>query len=96
MPSPDHFLGLHSSDNNANNAGTWDNAKYSSTGPARSKAFCTASVARKIARLGRSEEAISMINGALDIWFVDPTAHKDEIARSPFRKGNIFGTVGEM
>ncbi|KAB8229599.1 uncharacterized protein BDW43DRAFT_287952 [Aspergillus alliaceus] len=38
----------------------------------------------------------SMINGALDIWFVDPTAHKDEIARSPFRKGNIFGTVGKM
>ncbi|KAE8379026.1 tetratricopeptide repeat domain-containing protein [Aspergillus bertholletiae] len=64
------------------------------------KDFYTASAAHKIAehfsRLGRSEEAISMINGALDIWSVDPTAHKNEIARSTFLKGKIFETTGKI
>jgi hypothetical protein len=31
-----------------------------------------------------------MINGALDIWSVDPNAHKNEIARTTFLKGKVF------
>ncbi|KAK9419867.1 putative p-loop containing nucleoside triphosphate hydrolase protein [Seiridium unicorne] len=58
----------------------------------------TARVAYKIAehliRLGRSEEAI-----ALDIWSVDPSAHKNEIARTTFLKGkycvDAFGLKGD-
>ncbi|PLB49703.1 tetratricopeptide repeat domain-containing protein [Aspergillus steynii IBT 23096] len=61
--------------------------------------FYTATVAHKIAqhlvRLGRSEEAISMLNGALDAWSVDPNAHKNEIARSTFLKAKIFETTGK-
>lgn len=30
------------------------------------------------------------INVALDIWAVDPKAHKNEIARSTFLKGKLF------
>ncbi|KAE8330159.1 hypothetical protein BDV39DRAFT_202346 [Aspergillus sergii] len=64
------------------------------------KDFYTASVAHKIAehffRMGWSGEAISMINGALDVWSVDPTAHKNEIARSTFLKGKTFETTGKM
>ncbi|KAE8347147.1 hypothetical protein BDV24DRAFT_158139 [Aspergillus arachidicola] len=64
------------------------------------KDFYTASVAHKIAehfsRMGRSEEAISMLNGALSIWYVDPIAHKTEIARSTFLKGKILETTGKM
>ena len=37
-----------------------------------------------------------MLNLALDIWSVDPTAHKNEIARSTFLKGKIFETMGKM
>ncbi|KAM0806780.1 putative Tetratricopeptide repeat domain-containing protein [Seiridium cardinale] len=59
----------------------------------------TARVAYKIAehliRLGRSEEAISMINSALDIWSVDPSAHKNEIARTTFLKGKLFMAMGK-
>ncbi len=35
-----------------------------------------------------------MINGALDIWSVDPGAHKNEIARTTFLKGELFGATG--
>lgn len=31
-----------------------------------------------------------MINGALDIWSVDPAVHKNEIARTTFLKGKLF------
>ncbi|KAL2833318.1 tetratricopeptide repeat domain-containing protein [Aspergillus cavernicola] len=62
--------------------------------------FYTANVAHKIAehliRSGRSEEAIAMINGALDIWNVDPSAHKNEIARTTFLKGRLFEATGRM
>ncbi|QLI66908.1 uncharacterized protein G6M90_00g032140 [Metarhizium brunneum] len=61
--------------------------------------FYTANVAHKIAehflRLGRSEEAIAMINEALDIWSVDPSAHKNEIARTTFMKGKLFEATGK-
>ncbi|KAE8309255.1 hypothetical protein BDV41DRAFT_580688 [Aspergillus transmontanensis] len=64
------------------------------------KDFYTTSVAHKIAehfsRMGRSEEAISMLNGALSIWSVDPIAHKNEIARSTFIKGKVLETTGKM
>ncbi|KAL6699691.1 tetratricopeptide repeat domain-containing protein [Trichoderma pleuroticola] len=61
--------------------------------------FYTANVFHKLAehfiRLGQNEEAISMINSALDIWSVDPTAHKNEIARTTFLKGKLFETTGK-
>jgi hypothetical protein len=31
-----------------------------------------------------------MANGALDVWSVDPSAHKNEIARTTFFKGRLF------
>jgi hypothetical protein len=37
-----------------------------------------------------------MINGALDIWSVDPSAHKNEIARTTFLKGKLFEAMGKM
>lgn len=37
----------------------------------------------------------AMINWALDIWAVDPTAHKNEIARTTFLKGKLFETTGK-
>lgn len=37
-----------------------------------------------------------MINGALDIWSVDPNAHKNEIARTTFLKGKLFEATGKM
>ncbi|GFF26775.1 probable disease resistance protein At1g58390 [Aspergillus udagawae] len=62
--------------------------------------FYTANVAHKIAehliRSGRNEEAIAMINAALDIWSVDPSAHKNEIARTTFLKGKLFETTGKI
>ncbi|KAF2709353.1 tetratricopeptide repeat domain-containing protein [Pleomassaria siparia CBS 279.74] len=58
----------------------------------------TANVAHKIAehliRLGRSEESITMANGALEAWSVDPSAHKNEIARTTFLTGRLFETTG--
>ncbi|KAK4078149.1 uncharacterized protein Triagg1_3165 [Trichoderma aggressivum f. europaeum] len=46
-------------------------------------------------RLGQNEEAIAMINWALDIWSVDPTAHKNEIARTTFLKGKLLEGTGK-
>ncbi|CZS95367.1 uncharacterized protein RAG0_05033 [Rhynchosporium agropyri] len=63
------------------------------------KDFYTANVAHKIAehliRSGRNEEAITMINGALDIWSVDPNVHKNMIARTTFLKGKLFEAMGK-
>lgn len=36
-----------------------------------------------------------MINGALDIWSVDPSVHKNEIARTTFLKGKLFEATGK-
>jgi hypothetical protein len=36
-----------------------------------------------------------MVNGALDIWSVDPSAHKNEIARTTFLKGRLFEATGK-
>ncbi|CAG8410489.1 unnamed protein product [Penicillium salamii] len=62
--------------------------------------FYTANVIHKIAehliRTNRSDEAIAMINGALDIWSVDPSAHKNEIARTTFLKGKLLSEMGKM
>lgn len=38
----------------------------------------------------------AMINAALDIWSVDPSAHKNEIARTTFLKGKLFEGTGKM
>jgi hypothetical protein len=37
-----------------------------------------------------------MINMALDIWSVDPSAHKNEIARTTFLKGQVFKVTGRI
>lgn len=37
-----------------------------------------------------------MINGALDIWSVDPSAHRNEIARTTFLKAKLFEVTGKM
>jgi len=37
-----------------------------------------------------------MINVALDIWSVDPSAHKNEIARTTFLKGKLFEATGRI
>ncbi|KAL1884476.1 hypothetical protein Plec18167_002066 [Paecilomyces lecythidis] len=61
--------------------------------------FYTANVSHKIAehliRLGRNEEAIAVINEALDVWSVDPNARKNEIARTTFLKGKFFEEMGK-
>ena len=36
-----------------------------------------------------------MINGALDIWSVDPSVHSTEIARTTFLKGKLFEAAGK-
>jgi hypothetical protein len=36
-----------------------------------------------------------MINAALGIWSVDPSAHKNEIARTTFLKGKLFEVTGK-
>lgn len=36
-----------------------------------------------------------MINAALDVWSVDPSAHKGEIARSTFLKARLFESTGK-
>jgi hypothetical protein len=36
-----------------------------------------------------------MTNGALDIWSIDPSAHKNEIARTTFLKGQLFEVTGK-
>jgi hypothetical protein len=35
-----------------------------------------------------------MINEALDIWSVDPSAHKNKIARTTFLKGKLLESIG--
>lgn len=37
-----------------------------------------------------------MINGALDVWSVDPSAHRNEIARTTFLKAKLFEATGKM
>ena len=37
-----------------------------------------------------------MINGALDIWSVDPSACRNEIARTTFLKGKLLAAQGKM
>ncbi|KYG42812.1 hypothetical protein M433DRAFT_146445 [Acidomyces richmondensis BFW] len=37
----------------------------------------------------------SMTNKAPDIWAIDPSAHKNEIARTTFFKGQIFAAMGK-
>ncbi|KAJ5796517.1 uncharacterized protein N7518_005057 [Penicillium psychrosexuale] len=37
-----------------------------------------------------------MINDALGIWSVDSNAHKNEIARTTFLKGNLLAAMGKM
>jgi len=37
-----------------------------------------------------------MINAALDVWSVDPSAHKNEIARTTFLKGKLFEVTGKI
>ncbi|OIW35543.1 tetratricopeptide repeat domain-containing protein [Coniochaeta ligniaria NRRL 30616] len=63
------------------------------------KDFYTANITHKIAehlfRLGRTEEAIATANVALNIWSVDPSAHKNEIARTTFLKGKLFEAAGK-
>ncbi|KAJ6188767.1 hypothetical protein N7519_003675 [Penicillium mononematosum] len=62
--------------------------------------FYTANITHKIAehliRSGHNEEAMLRINDALEIWSVDPDAHKNEIARTTFLKGNLLATMGKM
>ncbi|EER42224.1 tetratricopeptide repeat domain-containing protein [Histoplasma capsulatum H143] len=62
--------------------------------------FYTANVAHKLAehlmRLGRSEEAVALINNALEIWTIDSSAHKNEISRTTFLKGKVFESTGKM
>jgi hypothetical protein len=36
-----------------------------------------------------------MINGTLDIWSDNPSAHKNEIARTTFLKGRLFEATGK-
>jgi len=36
-----------------------------------------------------------IIQAAFDIWSVDPSAHKNEIARTTFLKGNLFEATGK-
>lgn len=38
----------------------------------------------------------AMINGALDIWSIDPSAHKNEIARTTFLKAKLFEATDKM
>jgi hypothetical protein len=37
-----------------------------------------------------------MINRALDIWSIDPSAYKNKIARTAFLKGKLFEAMGKM
>ncbi|KAJ5129351.1 uncharacterized protein N7515_005390 [Penicillium bovifimosum] len=61
--------------------------------------FYTANVIHKMAqhlfRSGQHERAITMVNAALDIWSVDPSAHKNEIARTTFLKGKLLEAMGK-
>lgn len=35
------------------------------------------------------------MNGALDVWSIDPSAHKREIARTTFLKGKLLEATGK-
>ncbi|KAM0737941.1 hypothetical protein ACQRIT_007945 [Beauveria bassiana] len=63
------------------------------------KDFYTANVAHKLAehlnRAGQRDEAIAMINLALQIWSVDQTAHLNEIARTHFLMAKVFEGAGK-
>ncbi|KAJ4415136.1 hypothetical protein N0V82_007506 [Gnomoniopsis sp. IMI 355080] len=63
------------------------------------KDFYTANITHKMAehlmRLGRSEEAIDMVNVALNIWSVDTNVHKPQIARTTFLKSKLFEMTGK-
>jgi hypothetical protein len=37
-----------------------------------------------------------MMNRALEIWSVDPSAHKNEIARTTFLKGKVLAAMDKM
>nr|POE88368.1 hypothetical protein CFP56_11597 [Quercus suber] len=37
-----------------------------------------------------------MTNKALEIWSVDPDAHKNEIARTKFFQGKLFAATGKI
>lgn len=37
-----------------------------------------------------------MANRALDIWSVDPSARRNEIARTTFFKGRVFEATGKV
>lgn len=37
-----------------------------------------------------------MVNSALDVWAVDPSAYKNEIARTTFLKGKIFEAADKV
>lgn len=37
-----------------------------------------------------------MVNVALNIWSVDPNAHKNEIARTTFLKSRLFEATGKV
>ncbi|CAI6334055.1 unnamed protein product [Periconia digitata] len=52
-------------------------------------------MAEHFARLGRNEELIAMANKALDIWSVDLSAHRNEIARTTFFKSRLFEATGK-
>ncbi|KAI2053539.1 hypothetical protein LOZ36_004705 [Ophidiomyces ophidiicola] len=64
------------------------------------KDFYTANVIHKVAehliRLDENDEALAMVNKALDIWCVDRNVHKIEIARTTFLKGKLFETMGKI
>lgn len=36
-----------------------------------------------------------MIDGALDVWSIDPSEHKNKIARTTFLKGKLFESTGK-
>ncbi|KAJ5566022.1 hypothetical protein N7535_007660 [Penicillium sp. DV-2018c] len=38
----------------------------------------------------------TMINRTLDVWSVDPSAHKNDIARTTFLKGKLLAAMGKM
>ncbi|KAJ6004587.1 hypothetical protein N7540_012956 [Penicillium herquei] len=50
--------------------------------------FYTANIAYKVAKY--------FIHLALDIWSVDPSAYKNEIARTTFLKGKLFEITGRV
>ncbi|KAJ6786836.1 hypothetical protein PWT90_02665 [Aphanocladium album] len=60
---------------------------------------CTGRVAHKLAehllRVRRADEALVVINQALDAWAVDPLANQNEEARSMFLKSHALAALGK-